>query len=129
MNRFHAALERSSIRHWIVILLAAFFGAYSCAPGEATQQNTWQMLLILSPPLSAATHPTPDPRVGLDAGLFDAEEAIWNLNKISTTPPPADFIGAFNSDLAFIDNYAIQGELQWIYGMGHFRSCCTRIGC
>ena len=30
--------------------------------------------------------PSPDPRVGLGAGLFDAEEAIWNLNKLSTTP-------------------------------------------
>lgn len=54
--------------------------------------------------------PSPDPRVGLGAGLFDAEEAIWNLNKLSTTPPAEDFIGVTNSDLAFKDNYVFQGN-------------------
>lgn len=54
--------------------------------------------------------PSPDPRVGLDAGLFDAEEAIWNLNKLSTTVPPEDFLGVTNSDLAFKDNYVFQGN-------------------
>jgi len=51
-----------------------------------------------------------DPRVGLSAGLFDAEEAIWNLNKLVTVPPPEDFVGVTNSDLAFKDNYAFQGN-------------------
>ena len=32
--------------------------------------------------------PTPDPRVGLAPGLFDAGEAIWNLRLVSATPPP-----------------------------------------
>ena len=54
--------------------------------------------------------PTPDPRVGLAPGLFDAEEAIWNLRMISTTPPEAPFVGRTNSDLAFTGNYAIQGN-------------------
>ena len=35
---------------------------------------------------------TPDPRIGLDAGLFDAEEAVWNL-EVPQTPPPEKFIG------------------------------------
>ena len=52
----------------------------------------------------------PDPRVGLGAGLFDAEEAIWNLQMLSTTPPPEDFVGVTNSDLAFKGQYAIQGN-------------------
>ena len=54
--------------------------------------------------------PTPDPRVGLKAGLFDAGEAIWNLKMLSTTPSPKPFAGVTNSDLAFLGKYAIQGN-------------------
>jgi hypothetical protein len=54
--------------------------------------------------------PSPDPRVGLEAGLFDAGEAAWNMNLISATPPPEPFVGATNSDLAFTGQYAIQGN-------------------
>jgi hypothetical protein len=54
--------------------------------------------------------PSPDPRVGLRAGLMDAEEAIWNMRLVSTTPPPREFFGVTNSDLAFTGNYAIQGN-------------------
>jgi hypothetical protein len=61
-------------------------------------------------PLSEAVIPTPDPRQGLSEGLFDAEEAIWNLKMVSQNPPPADFLGKTNSDLAFKDNYVIQGN-------------------
>jgi uncharacterized protein (DUF305 family) len=32
-----------------------------------------------------------DPRAGLAAGLFDAEEAIWNLTKVAVLPKPAGF--------------------------------------
>jgi hypothetical protein len=60
-------------------------------------------------PLTIAA-PSPDPRVGLDAGLFNAEEAAWNLRVVSKTPPPEEFVGKTNSDLAFKDNYAIQGN-------------------
>lgn len=58
--------------------------------------------------------PDPDPRVGLAPGLFDAEEAAWNLRVVSTTPPPRDFIGETNSDLAFTGHYAIQGNYNGI---------------
>jgi len=61
-------------------------------------------------PVTEATPSTPDPRVGLGAGLFDAEEAIWNLNLVSTTPPAENFVGVTNSDLAFSGPYAIQGN-------------------
>jgi hypothetical protein len=54
--------------------------------------------------------PSPDPRVGLGAGLMDAEEAIWNLRKLSSTPPPREFVGVTNSDLAFRGDLAIQGN-------------------
>ena len=55
-----------------------------------------------------------DPRVGLGAGLLDAEEAVWNLNLLSFTPPPDDFVGTANTDLAFKDNYVIQGNYNGI---------------
>ena len=58
--------------------------------------------------------PTPDPRVGLAPGLFDAEEAIWNLRMLSTTPPEPPFVGSTNSDLAFTGNYALQGNYDGI---------------
>ena len=45
-----------------------------------------------------------DPRASLAAGVFDAGEAIWNLRKVSTTPPPREFLGVTNSDLAFLGN-------------------------
>ena len=35
-----------------------------------------------------------DPRIGLGAGLFDAEEAIWNLRKLKSVPPPEAFVGS-----------------------------------
>ena len=54
--------------------------------------------------------PNPDPREGLGAGLFDAEDAAWNLNMISHVNPPEDFVGVTNSDLAFKGNYVIQGN-------------------
>lgn len=60
-------------------------------------------------PLSV-TPPSPDPRVGLEAGLFDAEEAVWNLRVVSKSTPPDPFVGRTNSDLAFKDHYAIQGN-------------------
>ena len=59
---------------------------------------------------SAGAMPGPDPRVGLSAGLFDAEEAAWNLRVLSSTAPPEAFVGVTNSDLAFQGDYAIQGN-------------------
>ncbi len=59
---------------------------------------------------NSATAPNPDPRVGLRAGLMDAEEATWNLRVLSKTPPSEQFLGITNSDLAFLGSYAIQGS-------------------
>ena len=54
--------------------------------------------------------PSPDPRVGLRAGLHDAGEATWNLRVLSETPSTGRFVGSTNSDLAFLGQYAIQGN-------------------
>jgi hypothetical protein len=58
----------------------------------------------------STTPPSPDPRVGLRPGLYDAGEASWNMRLVSTTPAPAPFNTQFNSDLAFTGNYVIQGN-------------------
>ena len=65
-------------------------------------------------PASTATQPagppSPDPRVGLRAGLTDAGQALWNMRLLSNTPSPDPFNKSVNSDLAFIGNYVIQGN-------------------
>jgi hypothetical protein len=61
-------------------------------------------------PVRSAGAPNPDPRVGLKAGLMDAQEASWNLAVLSKTPPSDEFLGKTNSDLAFKGSYAIQGS-------------------
>lgn len=54
--------------------------------------------------------PSPDPRVGLRAGRIDAGQASWNMRLVSNTPSPEGFVGITNSDLAFLDEYVIQGN-------------------
>jgi len=61
-------------------------------------------------PIVSATIPSPDPRIGLKAGMWDAAQAAWNIRMISTTPPSKDSLGATHSDLAFTGKYAIQGN-------------------
>ncbi len=95
-----AALSASS-RLWLLPLAAVLFALSGCASRSAG-------------PEVAPSAPSPDPRIGLGAGLFDAEEAVWNLRVLSKTPPPEEFVGVSNSDLAFIDHYAIQGNYNGI---------------
>ncbi|MEM6288588.1 MAG: hypothetical protein AAF845_15735, partial [Bacteroidota bacterium] len=89
----------TSFRAGLCLLAAA--GLAACASSPVTPT---------SGPSAMPERSGPDPRVGLGAGLFDAEEAIWNLRLLSATPPPEDFIGVTNSDLAFQGDYAIQGN-------------------
>jgi len=74
---------------------------------------------------SAAPAPAagrPDPRIGLHAGWFNAEQAAWNMRLVSNTPPSPEFInrsepGDFrfiNSDLSFRGTYAIQGNFNGV---------------
>ena len=92
---------------WIFLLAGALL-SFSCSSTEQMMEIEYTSPNVSS--LSNVEAPSPDPRVGLGAGLFDAEEAIWNLKKLSSTPPPKDFLGVTNSDLAFKENYAIQGN-------------------
>src|SRR4030095_10753495 len=61
-------------------------------------------------PIVSMTAPSPDPRVGLAAGRWDAGQAAWNMRMISTPPPSDASAGATHSDLAFIGKYAVQGN-------------------
>lgn len=113
-NRILSAIGLAQAnKRWLgLLLVVVLFGTYACSPSssvtESKQKNVTSTSNIKS--LDNVTSSSPDPRVGLKAGLFDAEEAIWNLEMLSTTPPPEDFIGSTNSDLAFKGNYAIQGN-------------------
>jgi hypothetical protein len=65
-----------------------------------------------------AAPPSPDPRVGLRGGWFDAAEASWNMSLLSTTRPDQRFQNPANptesrlksSDLAFTRNIVYQGN-------------------
>jgi hypothetical protein len=91
----------------LVFSLAGLLAAAACATTSTGTARTSSI-----PPVSDMSpgEPYPDPRVGLRAGTDNAGEAVWNLRVISQTPPPAEFKGQTNSDLAFIGNYVIQGN-------------------
>jgi hypothetical protein len=67
---------------------------------------------------ASAAAPSPDRRIGLRPGWFDAGQAIWNLELLSTTRPSEKFMNPStpgderlkNSDLAFLGNYVFQGN-------------------
>jgi LVIVD repeat-containing protein len=61
-------------------------------------------------PIVSATAPSPDPRVGLRPGRWDAAQAAWNMRMLSTTPPKGKVLGATHSDLAFSGNLVIMGN-------------------
>jgi hypothetical protein len=90
-------------------LAVGLLGTAGCASGSASSGISATLANT-----AVETAPSPDPRIGLEAGLFDAEEAIWNLRLLSATPPPQDFVGVTNSDLAFKGDYAIQGNYNGI---------------
>ena len=96
-------------RFLALALAAGLLAMAGCASGSASSASSGTASATLVR-VAAETAPSPDPRIGLEAGLFDAEEAIWNLRLVSATPPPEDFVGITNSDLAFKGDYAIQGN-------------------
>src|SRR5438477_7730547 len=59
---------------------------------------------------NSAVAPSPDPRVGLKPGRYDAGEAQWNMRLVSNNPSPSPFDTSTNSDLAFYKSYVIQGN-------------------
>ena len=87
-----------------IALAAALLSAAACASSTSSTGAS------AAPVQGSMSPPSPDPRIGLRAGATDAAEATWNMRKVSTTPSSAKFVGVTNSDLAFIGNYAIQGN-------------------
>jgi len=107
----HARTSWTAVyRFFALPFVVGVLGVTGCASGSGTAGPATATLAAAA----AETTPSPDPRVGLEAGLFDAEEAIWNLRLMSSTPPAEDFVGITNSDLAFKGNYAIQGNYNGI---------------
>jgi hypothetical protein len=85
--------------------LAVIVFAAACA--SSTYSSSSSVNPTANPSLSS---PTPDPRIGLRGGAYDAAEAVWNLRVLSETRPSEKFAAGINSDLAFFGNYVIQGS-------------------
>ncbi|MBC7843414.1 MAG: hypothetical protein H7099_13925 [Gemmatimonadaceae bacterium] len=94
---------RLSVRSTALPLGVAFVLVAATAPAVMAQMPTGAQV-------TAASAPSPDPRVGLRAGLYDAAEATWNLKVVSRSRPAERFAPSTNSDLAFTGKYAIQGS-------------------
>lgn len=97
----NSSFSRSTLGAGCLALGCLLLVATGCSTSQANRAT-----LSAQP----ARPPTPDPRIGLKPGLFDAGEAVWNLRVVSRTPPPRDFVGITHSDLAFMANYVIQGN-------------------
>ena len=84
-----------------------------CTAGACARTTTSSAGSIEPTPMGSAvtmSAPSPDPRIGLRAGEFDAATAAWNVRLVSATPPSGQFLHSTNSDLAFTGNYVIQGN-------------------
>lgn len=103
----HTSTKKRSVRFLALPLLALLVFA-GCKSGSEMVPATFTAPKVA--PVSEATPGATDPRLGLTPGLFDAEDAIWNLDLVSATTPPEKFIGKTNSDLAFKGDYAFQGN-------------------
>ena len=89
----------ASVMFALGLLAAGACGGSSATGGPPTPE-----------PDMSTTPPSPDPRIGLKAGGWEAEQAAWNVRIVSSTPTPKAFAGITNSDIAFTGKYAIQGN-------------------
>ena len=107
MTSLTSALLQSRVSPTVrgAVTFAALAAIGACAQAPVTTTNA-------PGAMASAGAPSPDPRVGLKPGLWDAGEAVWNLRVVSKTPPPERFVGGINSDLAFTGNYVIQGSFR-----------------
>src|SRR3954452_16392904 len=100
--------SRSTVTIASLTSICVGFAALMAAGAPATSSSRVSTIPTVSD--MSPDEPMPDPRVGLRAGKMDAATAIWNLRAVSHTPPSEKFVGVTNSDLAFLGNYAIQGN-------------------
>jgi hypothetical protein len=101
-HRLNVSLQRRVAPAALVLGLAALS---ACSSGSSSQPGASP-----APARASREAPSPDRRIGLKAGVYDAGMATWNMRLVSTTPSPEKFEGVTNSDLAFTGNYAIQGN-------------------
>ena len=106
-NDLRAIAARPSIALFSVLVVAAGCATSMTSTGSAAPEGDAGEAIRAR---ALASIPNPDPRVGLAAGLMDAEEAVWNLRLVSSTPPAPDFVGVTNSDLAFTGDLVFQGN-------------------
>ena len=96
----------------------ASFAIGVLALAACARSSSMNGVALSGTPDMSTTPPSPDPRVGLSGGWFNAGKAIWNLRPVSMTRPSKDFINEstpgdrrlVNSDLAFMGNYVFQGN-------------------
>jgi LVIVD repeat len=93
--------------HAPTVAAALAITAYACAPTSYSPSTSAPSTVTGN--MSTAA-PTPDPRIGLRGGEYNAAEAIWNLRVVSETKPSEKFVTGVNSDLAFLGNYVLQGS-------------------
>lgn len=118
MSFSHSIRRHSpSMMHWSVqaALAVIVFGATGCAffrfsPASSPSESESVSAIPAARPAPASMEPSPDPRIGLKGGAYDAAEAVWNLNVLSRTRPSEKFAAGINSDLAFLGNYVFQGS-------------------
>jgi hypothetical protein len=97
------------MKNRIVVLTFASAAAAAAACAKSASSVTPE-------PVTQAGHPSPDSRVGLRGGWFDAAQSSWNMQLVSSTKPSAKFLAdkpddrLKNSDLAFVGNYVYQGN-------------------
>ena len=96
----------------------ASFAIGVLALAACARSSSMNGVALSGTPDMSTTPPSPDPRVGLSGGWFNAGAAIWNLRPVSMTRPSKDFINEstpgdrrlVNSDLAFMGHYVFQGN-------------------
>jgi len=114
----HASLEYTVKREDLLRSFSLAVGMYAIAGCASTAATATMAGGPVPAPDMSTSAPTPDRRVGLAPGWFNAAEASWNLRLASTTPPSAPFINRkdagdsrmWNSDMAFTGHYVIQGN-------------------
>ncbi len=97
----------ASARSFLASVLALSLAA--CASGTGGTPPTGAPTASAETAGTAAP-PEPDPRIGLEAGRFDAGTAAWNMRLVSTTATPEPYRSATHSDLAFRGDLVIQGN-------------------
>jgi len=105
-----------------LLTLAAIAACSSPATNLATNTGPKQAnaasVAVNASALVGATIPSPDPRIGLKGGWFDAQQVTWNMRVVSQTKPSDPFLNPStpgdrrltNSDLAFTGKYVVQGN-------------------